>query len=411
MKKHKRGLKICLAIVTVVILFLVVMTVLNKTFHVSYDQMDKTDQAFFKQLNTLYSKTKNKPLWQGYNLAENPILFVRKGNQLNFSEETVNLIRGNVYAVGVKGLEGKWYAKKINLPDSYEMPDVYRLSITTPGIWETWSPLGNFSSIAIDEKTGKTKQTNMQVGDSSHVYYFKYSKGNIEKPLNPSQSAIPFYTHEAFHYFVQKDWQGSDGNIGLESKNAEWYSLLGLQYKVLDNIMEEVQQKDTDGVSAALADYRVVSDARRKLDSKGYQDEKSHETIEGTATYVGIKSSDLTGGDPIKLQLLSGAKDDEHRKFFTLFESIAYSPSYVSEFKWNRYDSGALLSAALDEVDSNNWQSIFNQKASNESYTLDDRIHELKYSGKVNNLNAIKQKYDFQNIEKLSEKLVSGLNK
>ncbi|EAD9035945.1 hypothetical protein AM614_15575 [Listeria monocytogenes] len=411
MKKHKRGLKICLAIITIVVLFLVVMTVLNKTFHTSYAQMDKTDQAFFKQLNTLYSNTKNKPLWQGYNLAENPVLFVRKGSPLNFSEETVNLIRGNVYAVGVKGLEGKWYAKKIKLPDSYKMPDVYRLAITTPGIWETWSPLGNFSSITMDEKTGKSKQTNMQVGGSSHVYYFKYGKSNLENPLKPSQAAIPFYTHEAFHYFAQKDWQGSDGNIGLESKNTEWYSLLGLQYKVLDNIMAEVQQKDKDGVSAALSDYRVVSDARRKLDSKGYQDEKSHETIEGTATYVGIKSSVLTGGDPIKLQLLSGAKDDAHRKFFTLFESIAYSPSYVSEFKWNRYDSGALLSAALDEVDSNNWQTIFSQKASNDTYTLDDRIHELKYSGKVNNLNAIKQKYDFQNIEKLSEKLVSGLNK
>ncbi|EOH1672309.1 hypothetical protein ACLSC0_002914 [Listeria monocytogenes] len=411
MKKHKRGLKVCLTIATIVVLFLVFMTVLNKTFHTSYDQMDKADQAFFKQLNSLYSKTKNKPLWQGYNLAENPVLFVRKGNQLNFSEETVNLIRGNVYAVGVKGLEGKWYAKKIKLPDSYKMPDVYRLAITTPGILETWSPLGNFSSITIDEKTGKTKQTNMQVGGSSHVYYFKYGKSNMEKPLNPSQSAIPFYTHEAFHYFAQKDWQGSDGDIELESKKTEWYSLLGLQYKVLDTIMEEVQQKDIEGVSAALSDYRAVSDARRKLDSKDYQDEKSHETIEGTATYVGIKSSVLTGGKPIKLQLLSAAKDDAHRKFFTLFESIAYSPSYVSEFKWNRYDSGALLSAALDEVDSNNWQSIFNQKASNESYTLDDRIHELKYSGKVNNLNAIKQKYDFQNIEKLSEKLVSGLNK
>ncbi|HAB8811452.1 TPA_asm: hypothetical protein GYS95_14665 [Listeria monocytogenes] len=411
MKKHKRGLKVCLTIATIVVLFLVFMTVLNKTFHTSYDQMDKTDQAFFKQLNSLYSKTKNKPLWQGYNLAENPVLFVRKGNQLNFSEETVNLIRGNVYAVGVKGLEGKWYAKKIKLPDSYKMPDVYRLAITTPGILETWSPLGNFSSITIDEKTGKTKQTNMQVGGSSHVYNFKYGKSNMEKPLNPSQSAIPFYTHEAFHYFAQKDWQGSDGDIELESKKTEWYSLLGLQYKVLDTIMEEVQQKDIEGVSAALSDYRAVSDARRKLDSKDYQDEKSHETIEGTATYVGIKSSVLTGGKPIKLQLLSAAKDDAHRKFFTLFESIAYSPSYVSEFKWNRYDSGALLSAALDEVDSNNWQSIFNQKASNEAYTLDDRIHELKYSGKVNNLNAIKQKYDFQNIEKLSGKLVSGLNK
>ncbi|ECJ9745148.1 hypothetical protein FQR52_01045 [Listeria monocytogenes] len=408
MKKHKMALKICLIIITVIVLFLVVMTILNKTLYTSYDQMDKTDQAFFKQLNSLYSKTKDKPLWQEYNLEENPVLFVKKGNQLNFSEETVNLIRGNVYAVGVKGLEGKWYAEKIKLPDSYKMPDVYRLAVTTPGIWATWSPLGNFSSIAIDEKTGKTTQTNMQVGNSPHVYYFKYGKNNLENPIKPSQAAIPFYSHEAFHYFAQKDWQGSDGNVDLESKDAEWYSLLGLQYKVLDTVMVELEQKDKAGVSAALSDYRVVSDARRELDSKNYQNEKMHETTEGTAEYVGLKSSELTGG---KLQLLSGARDDAHRKFFILFESVANDPSFISEIKWNRYDSGALLSSALDEVDSFDWQSAFNKKANNGSYTLDDQIHELTYSGKTNNLNEIKQKYDFQNIKQLSEKLVKGLDK
>ncbi|WP_260445323.1 hypothetical protein [Listeria seeligeri] len=134
MIKRKKWLKVFLIIFGAIIIVLAGLTILNKTFHTSYKNMDKTDQAFFKQLNTLYSKTKNEPLWQGDDLAKNPVVFVRKGDLLNFSDNTVNLIRGNVYAVGVKGLEDKWYAEKINLPDSYDMPDVYRLAVTTPGI-------------------------------------------------------------------------------------------------------------------------------------------------------------------------------------------------------------------------------------------------------------------------------------
>lgn len=406
MKKSKQWLKVFLIIFGAIVIVFAGLTILNKTFHTSYKNMDKTDQAFFKQLNTLYSKTKNEPLWQGDDLAKNPVVFVRKGDHLNFSDNTVNLIRGNVYAVGVKGLEDKWYAEKINLPDSYDMPDVYRLAVTTPGIWETWSPLGNFSSFNTNEKTGKMEQTDMQVGDSSHVYYFKYGKSNIENPAKASQAAMPFFAHESFHYFGQKDWSGSDGNIDVESKDAEWYSLLGLQYSVLDTIMESVKAKDTAGISKALSDYVVVSDARRKLGSKDYQDEKKHETIEGTADYVGIKASTITGG---KLQILSGAKDEAHRRFSILFEVIANDPNFVSEIKWNRYDSGALLSAALDQVGTANWQTEFNEKANNGTYTLDDRIHELKFSGKANSLDEIKQNYDFNNIEALSGKIVNGL--
>ncbi|WP_338650634.1 hypothetical protein [Listeria seeligeri] len=113
MKKSKQWLKVFLIIFGAIVIVFAGLTILNKTFHTSYKNMDKTDQAFFKQLNTLYSKTKNEPLWQGDDLAKNPVVFVRKGDHLNFSDNTVNLIRGNVYAVGVKGLRTSGMLKKL----------------------------------------------------------------------------------------------------------------------------------------------------------------------------------------------------------------------------------------------------------------------------------------------------------
>ncbi|MBC2323749.1 hypothetical protein [Listeria booriae] len=407
--KHKRALKVILIILGSILLLLGGLTILNKTYHTSYDKMDTTDQSFFKQLNTLYTKTTKELLWQDYNLADKPVLFVRKGDHLNFSEDTINLIRGNVYAVGVKGLEGKWYATKIAMPRSYKMPDVYRLAVTTPGIWSTWNPIGNFSSFSIDD-SGQEVRSNMQLADSSYVYYFKYGKNNIENPVKASQSAMPFFAHEAFHYLQQYDWHTTDGNIDVASKDVDWYSLLGLQYSILDTIMDATGKQDKAALEKALSDYVVVSDARRKQGISDYQNEKQHETIEGTATYVGIKASAITGGKPKQLKLLEGARDEKSRKFAVLFEGIAYDPSFVSEIKWNRYDSGALLSSALDIVDSTDWQTTFNKKASaNKAFTLDDELHQLNNLAEPRMLAEIEKSYHFENIQALSKKIVDGL--
>ncbi|CAM4242103.1 hypothetical protein LIBO111022_12240 [Listeria booriae] len=406
----KKWIRVVLIVLGGFLILLISMTIINKTYHTSYDKMDATNQAFFAQLNKLYSDTKKDALWQGDQLDRNPTIFVEKGDILNFSQDTINGIRKNAYAVGVKGLEGKWYAQKIKMPDSYNMPEVYRLAITTPGIWETWNPIGNFSSSSLDE-TGKTIRSNMQLGDSSYVFFFKYGTTNIENPIKASQSAIPFFTHEAFHYTQQYNWHATDGNIDVISKDESWYSLLGLQYSVLDSLMVATEKQDKYAITRALANYIVVSDARREQYPTDYEGEKEQETIEGTATYVGIKASSITGGKPEKLRLLEGARRESDRKFMVLFEGMAYDPSFVSEIKWNRYDSGALLSVALDQVDDKLWQDIFNKKASGKQpYTLDDELHRLPNLGTPNTLEQIKKTYDFEHIQELSKQIVKGLD-
>lgn len=401
--KHKKHKKFWFVLSGLIILL--GLTILsNHIFNRNYNNLSKTDRTMLSQLNMLYSETelKEKKLWKQYDLRELPIVLVRKWDCLNFSGDTINLLRGNAYAIGVKGLENKWYAQKIDMPASYHLPDVYRLSVLTPGIGATWSPFGNFQTIG----------SNMKLGESSHVYYMKYNKKNLEHALKPSQYFVPFLSHELFHYTIQNDW-GTEKEIILSGKSKEWFSYLGLQYASLDVLLGQLNSYDYKELKRAVADYVTISEYRKLLDPIDYVEEKKHETVEGTATYVGIKASSCT--DTPKLKLLSGIKSDKDRKFSVLFSAIAENSGYTSEIKWNRYDSGALLCMTLDRLyHSHVWQDSLNAQSVKKPVTLYDLIKDY-YNTKnlekyARSIEEIKKEYHFEKIEEQAEKIEKQVN-
>ncbi|MFD0589934.1 hypothetical protein ACFQZE_18290 [Paenibacillus sp. GCM10027627] len=357
-RRFKKAIWIVLSIVLIGIGYLIAG---NKWFHTKYESLNETDRAMFAQLNELHANTANskEALWEDYNLHKLPIVLVAKGEILNNSKGTWNGLRKGAYAVGISGLDNKWYTKKIAMPDHFELQHVYRLSALTPGMGSTWNPIGNFSSI----------DQNLSIGDTSRAYYFKYNKKNLENPIKTSQYFIPFLVHENFHHVMQQHWAIESGDLSLEGKNTEWFEYLGYQYTALDGVKDALAGKDREAIKHAIAEYVVISELRKQKDNNAYSMEKLHETSEGSATYVGMKASSLVSTPP--LPFLAGAQSEDQRKFSYLFTVMARNPGFLSEIKWSRYDSGALLCFALDRLYGNSsWQSKLNAQKTDLPVTL-----------------------------------------
>ncbi|MBH5317061.1 hypothetical protein I6N90_04465 [Paenibacillus sp. GSMTC-2017] len=400
MKKKSHLKKITISLLSIAIVVIGYLIVGNKLFNKRYDRLNETDRTMFAQLNELYTNTANtkEALWRGYQLNKLPIILVAKGNSLNNSSGTFNAIRRTAYTVGISGLADKWYTQKITMPDHFTLQNVYRLSALTPGVGSTWNPIGNFSTFG----------ENISLGDATNAYYFKYNNKNLENPIKESQYFIPFLIHENFHHSVQLAWKSDSGDVRIEEKNAEWFEYLGYQFAALDGIKDAIVNNDKEAMKRAVAEYVVISEYRKQQDIHTYSSEKLHETLEGTATYVGIKASTHASTPP--LLLLPGAPSEEQRNFSYFFTSIAHHPGYLSEIKWNRYESGALLCFALDKLlEDQSWQQKLNAQKSNSPVTIYDLVeqyydeHGLKEY--ANSVDTLLKKYDTSRIRKESKLL------
>lgn len=383
-KKH-RFLKVLLVLLAVLIVFSLGDTICNRCIRKSYDSLSSTDKELFKQISMITTEDGQigSELWTDYDMT--PTILVQKGNHLNFANDTFNLIRGNVYAIGVKGLENKWYAQKIDMPEKLHLPDVYRLSVLTPGIAGTWSPLGNF------ESAGQS----ISLGDSCHVYFFKYNRKLLENPDRPDDAFLSFWAHESFHYLLQTDWNEGESYIRPEDETG--FLNLGVQYAALDELTYALEHGSDADLQTAVDDYVVASEACLSYDKSGFNKASLHETLEGCAQYAGVNAAELSGGE---LKLMP-YKNEKQRSFVYYMKMMASTPGHLDEVCWNRYQSGVLLCQVLDKLNVKDWQKRLNSQNVTTLYQL---IKEQS-SANLPTYEQVQSKYDMSALQGYAKEL------
>lgn len=328
MKKSKNKLFIIIfSIIVLLVGTVVIDIILNKTYKTSYESFDSVDKEMFQELSQIYKQfDKNSDqLWGNKDkLNKMPLILIRTNNDKG-------IIRKYAYAINVKGIENSIFAEKMTMPSSLNLPTVYRLSKFDINMISTWFP-SNFGTIDINNQD---------------IFYFKYHPKMIENP-DFYFDFSSFLIHESFHTYNQKDWtyDKNDGEyIENYPVNKENYALMGLEFKLLDNCMEE---KNTEEIKKYLKEWTIVRTYRYEKWPELIK-ETNTEAIEGTARYMEYKYSKLTGG---KLTVLANKEKPYHVTFTHAFNCISNdigeTPVYLE--RPIKYETGAALGLIMDKL-------------------------------------------------------------
>ncbi len=114
-------------------------------------------------------------------------------------------------------------------------------------------------------------------------------------------------------------------------------------------------------------DYVTIVQQRLENNPDYVKKELDRETIEGTATYVGIKASRNVGYD-YGVMYFDNIKDVPFSTLETIIETGSYSKNFLAERI--PYETGVLLCLLMDQLEIPDWQEILNSQMPQEQTTL-----------------------------------------
>lgn len=370
----KRKWNISIGLISLIV---VLITISNLFFQTKLDKLPRIDKKMIQDLNVLNTKLKDEELWPDFNLDKYPMMLINRTGILN-----------TYYAVNFKE-SNKIGAKIINL----ETLDETNLTLSRYNfLYPTVIPLnfsfGNFS----------TTGSNKVIDGNKSVFYLKYDKKNFEK-YPPGNQLIIYLAHEAFHYYHQDNW--TDGNPNIETLNTEYLSLIGLSYKILDDLNQpKLSAKEN---LKLLQKYAVVSKEKEKVNKEYFLDESKKEVIEGTAEYVGRKAGNLVGKEYKILEFENGGNPDFYEVFTTMSRG-EFGTDFITGF--SLYNTGNVIANTLDQIDSDLWKKELNNQTKDKPISFLDLIHLYLENNPVQkkDLHQIKSEYDYSDIVTQSQK-------
>lgn len=295
----------------------------NKFYKIKYKSMDTVDKEMFDDLSNIYKEFENNKndIWNGFNFEKEPLIVIRTFNDKG-------IIRKYSYAINVDGIDNSIFAKKINMPESIKLPEVYRLSSLYPNLITTMLP-DNFGTIEIDK---------------INTIYFKYYSEMITNPKS-NHDFSSFLLHESFHICKQKEWtydKDNDGSIVLDfPNNKENYALMGIEFLLLDKCLETDNKDDIEKYLKDLITIRTYRyDKWPQLKTIS-----NIEAIEGTATYLPEKINSLMNGELINNNE-EKIKYSDALKYLSNLNKI----SMITFEKSIYYNTGSSLGFIMDEL-------------------------------------------------------------
>ncbi len=342
MKKKNKQLKRWIGIIFGILLAVFCVIVIGNRFRAEYNDLNKTDQFILKELDAYCRQTKESDVWQGFQLGDKAVAAL--GDSF-----------GSIYLINPQKEVRSPFAKKIKMPDGYAI-EVYRIAAVNPQLLQ-FRLDGNFNSL--EEKYRLC---------GNDVYYTKYKKEDAVDRTFSSSHYITFLTHEAFHYYMQAGW--AEGSVySVDAMSKEDQELLYQEYDVLTKIQEALlgEKKEKEEFLAYAKEYVDIVEKRMKKNPKYVEQELDRETIEGTATYVGIKASKLTGYD-FGIMYFDNVKDVPFSDLKRTVEAGAYGKNELAERI--PYETGALLCMLMDEIEIPDWQLQLNEQTKENQITL-----------------------------------------
>lgn len=341
-KRHIRATHIIFMILAVILVSIAGVIASNK-LPSDFSQLTETDQAVLREYNALCEQEKTSPLWQGYRLSDQPMVFLPKGAL-------------SIYLVNPTHELSSIFAKKITLPDGFSIHSVYRVSVLAPEVWRM-KKSGNFNTLG---------ETYSLLGES--VYFVQYEEDAALAQPYTSKHFLTFLTHESFHYSMQNQW-GLGEYPYIESLTPKDLELLRQEYDVLESIRQTLQRETADQ-KQLLADtkqYLSIMDERIASNPEYVTSELIKERDEGTATYVSIKASRLVGYD-YGVMYFDNVKDVPFCDVFAQINAGNLDTSFL--YKRMPYETGALLCQLMEALDIPDWQSTLNKQTQETPQTL-----------------------------------------
>lgn len=339
-KKFRRLPFAAICILVLLLMICLISMIINQT-GADLEQLDENDQAVLTEYNQLCTSLAEEEVWEDFHLEDQTILAMPRmwnGYLINPSEP-------------VSGV----FAKKIRLPEDWKI-SVYRLAAVTPGLMQFRFD-GNFNTM------GKTYSL---LGND--VYYVKYNRDRAVKDKWSSEHFTTFLSHEAFHYYMQNQWP--DGSrFYTDNMTAEDIDLLGKEYAALGKIQSQLlsDEPDHDALVSAAEEYVGIKELRLAADPDYVQKEIEMETVEGSATYVGIKASERVGYD-YGVMYFDNKKNVSFDEVIPQYQAGNLDHSFFADRM--PYETGALLCLLMDELDVPDWQGVLNQQTKENPETL-----------------------------------------
>ena len=313
----------------------------NRSLAESYERMVRElAQAFHAD-----GEKGNPPYWRDHRLAHHPILLMNKDTH-------------DTYLINPRETFVLFFAKKIERES--EALDIYRISRLYPGLWKLKLFGGNFNTIG-----------NVTTVMNNPVYYLKYRGADFKKPYSSQYPPIYLY-HESFHYFMQTRWAGGDRFFGELSEKG--MDLLHEKCQLLDEakaILDAPEERRDECL--ALARKLLDLEKARLAENPAYVTaERQMETVEGTATYMGIRAARAVGYD-------FGTMYFDNRKNVPFSDVVPYyKDGKLSEgFLRDRlpYETGAQIALILHALDKEGrWQIYLNEQREENPRTLTDAL-------------------------------------
>ena len=316
-------------------------------FNGKFENLNEVDQNVLTEFSEF---SKAEPLWKDYHLKDRSLLFINKD------------FFGSAYLINPAEKPSAAFSKEIEIPGGIK---AYRISGFYPSVLKLKMVPGNFNPIDdffIFESHPKVLGTS--------VYFLKYNKENIDQKYS-SNHFMPFLAHEAFHFYMQNNWDGGSRFYGdLSEKDL---SLLKQEYSVLAKMQEaDIEHLDVDW-KALAREYVSIMDERIKNNPTYLKDELEMETAEGTATYVGIKAARDVNYD-FGIMYFSNAANVSFNEIMPLVENGKLSKEFLADSI--PYDTGAQLCFLLDKLNVPDWQGILNSQTKEKPITLYDLVRQ-----------------------------------
>lgn len=349
MAKKKKIFIIIGGIILILLFGVLGIVIKNKCFSLEYQQLNSTDKKMLAEYNQLYEEMQTKDLWTDFHLADKPILAVSKDSF-------------DTYLVNPKAFHNNLFSQKITMPKEFKLQSVYRIAPIVPQVLKIrLDILSNFNTI--DNKYSVY---------GNDVYYVKYNNKESFEKLNTSSHFTPFLAHEAFHYYMQNEWKIMEKSENELTDND--IALLKEQYQILDDINTELEsQKSHEKLISYAKQYIDVVSKRIESNREYVIPELSHETAEGTAQYLTIKTSKLVGYD-YGIMYFDNVTNVPLSDVFKQIESGNFSVNYL--YDQMPYQSGAALCLLFDELDIPDWQKKLNSQTLEHPINLYDILKE-----------------------------------
>lgn len=342
-RKKSRRLPIVLLVILVLLLLVFLLGIVKNQGGSRLEDLSATDQAILTEYNTLYASLRQEDIWTGYALEDKTILAM-PGSW------------GGGYLINPTQPVSGLFAKEIALPEDWDIT-VYRVAAVTPGLM-AFRFEGSLNTIGKDYALF-----------GSPVYFVKYDEASVTEPWSNLHFAC-FLSHEAFHYYMQEGWpEGS--RFSTEGLTDGDIALLEEEYDILCQVQAQLLSGDPDqaALEEAARAYVAVMDRRLAANPDYVQQELDMETMEGTATYVGIQASRRVGYD-FGIMYFSNQKDMPMDQVIPQYQAGNLDKSFLADRM--PYETGGLLCLLMDALAIPDWQAALNSQTPEDPVSLYD---------------------------------------